>query len=360
MSGVFGGEYPGELGQAIGHAKRFAKVLAKLEAEGQGSTWITGRAGELRAVVSCAVQDWRSGAQSEDGARRSIVAYVEELHRGASRKLRCRRALECCSRGDAVTAVGADSVVSSALGAVHTTAPTMRAGWVDSPEVLARVRQELPRVALLARVVRRQMSSRSGVVTQDDLEAFGRAGLLDAARSYNESRGMAFRSWAEHRIRNAMLDGVRSWGPLPRGVHRKLRALEAVEGEQGAAAAEAGGAARDPQGAGPLRDAGLGAVASAIALAQVSERAGDVEDLGLTPEELFGRAELSARVREVVARLPERQRAIVEGMYFAGMTLEAAAAACGLSKSWGCRVHAEAIKCIARELREADVSAPGM
>jgi hypothetical protein len=40
---------------------------------------------------------------------------------------------------------------------------------------------------------------------------------------------MPFRSWAAHRIRHAMLDGMRSWGPLPRAMHRQLREFEAAE-----------------------------------------------------------------------------------------------------------------------------------
>jgi RNA polymerase sigma factor (sigma-70 family) len=65
---------------------------------------------------------------------------------------------------------------------------------------------------------------------------------------------------------------------------------------------------------------------------------------GLSPEEECGRAEMNARVREVVARLPERQRALVERVYFAGMTIEEASAAEGIHKSWGSRLHAQAME----------------
>jgi RNA polymerase sigma factor for flagellar operon FliA len=356
MNGAMGKEYPGELGKAIGHAKRFAKVLAKLEAQAEGRPWITGRAAELRTVVSCAVQDWRSGARSEAGACESIVSYVEELHRGASRKLRCSHALDCCNRNDAVTAVGLDSVVSGVASGMHTTAPTAPAGWVDPPEVLTRFYEELPRVAILARFFRAQVRSRGDVVTRDDLEAFGRAGLLDAARSYNEGRGMPFRSWAAHRIRSAMLDGMRSWGPLPRGMHRQLRELEAAEWQERASGAQGVAASRRAQEAHAHLHLRLGSLASAMSPGDGRERVGALGEPSPSPEEQVVRAEESAHLREVVARLPERERVLVERVYFAGMTIEEAAAAEGMSKSWGSRLHAAAIERIGSELREAGVT----
>jgi RNA polymerase sigma factor for flagellar operon FliA len=58
------------------------------------------------------------------------------------------------------------------------------------------------------------------------------------------------------------------------------------------------------------------------------------------------------RIRAIVARLPDAERTLVERHYFADETLDQAAAALGLSKSWGSRLHARAIDAIARELRK--------
>ena len=56
-----------------------------------------------------------------------------------------------------------------------------------------------------------------------------------------------------------------------------------------------------------------------------------------------------------MAALPDSERTLVERHYFAGETLEQAAASIGLSKSWGSRLHARAIEAIARELRRLGV-----
>jgi RNA polymerase sigma factor for flagellar operon FliA len=73
----------------------------------------------------------------------------------------------------------------------------------------------------------------------------------------------------------------------------------------------------------------------------------------VTPEDLLAEAEMMARVKAVVATLPDQERTLVERHYFKGETLDEAAAGLGLSKSWGSRLHARAIESIGRELRRA-------
>src|SRR5215472_11918491 len=94
----------------------------------------------------------------------------------------------------------------------------------DTPETLARFSAELALVDLCARQIGRRIGT---VVTLDDLRSFGQEGLLAAARTFDATRGVPFRRWANVRIRGAMIDGVRKWGELPRRVYRELRALEA-------------------------------------------------------------------------------------------------------------------------------------
>ena len=92
-----------------------------------------------------------------------------------------------------------------------------------------------------------------------------------------------------------------------------------------------------------------------MAVGTMEEERSTFGALGLTPEDLMAKAELSALVRDIVNRLPESERAIVEGYYFGGKTLEQAAADAGVKKSWGSRLHARAIATIERELRKSDL-----
>src|ERR1700693_1217009 len=61
-----------------------------------------------------------------------------------------------------------------------------------------------------------------GALVQD-----GVIGLIDAARRFDEARGIKFETFAERRVRGAMIDALRrdAW---PRGVRRQRRELEAA------------------------------------------------------------------------------------------------------------------------------------
>lgn len=211
----------------------------------------------------------------------------------------------------------------------------------DPDVVLARFRSELDLVDLNGRQIKRQLG-RVWSVTLDDLRAFGREGLLHAARTFHESRGVPFRRWANLRIRGAIVDGVRRWGPLPRRVYRQLSALERAEDSPVAQPRET-----DPARSGKVR--ALDAIASYIACVAAATVAGDTDRV---PERLLVRAEIAHQVRVAVAGLPDAERAMVERHHLQEETLERAAASLGLSKSWGSRLHARAIGMLADQLRE--------
>ncbi len=100
--GAWSGEYPPDLAKVIGHAKRLAKVLARLERH-EPDPWFVGRASELRGVVSLALGDWRAGTSDIEAARHAIVSHVDTLHRGIAKRLRCAVALDCCDHDEAIT-----------------------------------------------------------------------------------------------------------------------------------------------------------------------------------------------------------------------------------------------------------------
>jgi RNA polymerase sigma factor (sigma-70 family) len=63
-----------------------------------------------------------------------------------------------------------------------------------------------------------------------DLVQDGVIGLIDAANRFDEARGIKFETFAERRVRGAMIDALRkdAW---PRGVRRQRRELEAAREE---------------------------------------------------------------------------------------------------------------------------------
>ena len=90
-----------------------------------------------------------------------------------------------------------------------------------------RVAASLPFVESLAR---RMASTMPHSIDLGDLVQDGVLGLMDAAHRFDEDRGIKFETFAERRVRGAMIDALRrdAW---PRGVRRVRRELEAAREE---------------------------------------------------------------------------------------------------------------------------------
>ena len=67
-------------------------------------------------------------------------------------------------------------------------------------------------------------------VDHNDLLSAGIMGLLDAIEKFDPEKGVAFKSYAEFRIRGAMLDELRSMDWVPRSVRKNAKILEKAYG----------------------------------------------------------------------------------------------------------------------------------
>ena len=92
------------------------------------------------------------------------------------------------------------------------------------PASSQRIVASLPFVEALAR---RMAASMPHSIDIGDLVQDGVIGLIDAAHRFDEERGIKFETFAERRVRGAMIDALRkdAW---PRGVRRQRRELEAA------------------------------------------------------------------------------------------------------------------------------------
>jgi RNA polymerase sigma factor for flagellar operon FliA len=63
-------------------------------------------------------------------------------------------------------------------------------------------------------------------IHQEDLVSSGLIGLMDAIQKFDPSKNISFKTYAEFRIRGAMLDELRSLDWVPRSVRKKAHFLE--------------------------------------------------------------------------------------------------------------------------------------
>jgi RNA polymerase sigma factor FliA len=68
-------------------------------------------------------------------------------------------------------------------------------------------------------------------ISQDDLMSSGIIGLMDAIQKFDPSKNINFKTYAEFRIKGAMLDELRSLDWTPRSVRKKSHLLENAYGQ---------------------------------------------------------------------------------------------------------------------------------
>lgn len=190
----------------------------------------------------------------------------------------------------------------------------------------ARIVENLSVVGLvLQRLLPRLPSS----VEADDLHSAGVMGLIDAAQKYDESRSVRFRTYAEVRVRGAMLDYLRSLSWAPRGLHRREREVETARSSveqkthRSATASEI------------ARELGIAVEECHRLMAQINNlRLGDDGDLGderiHTPREMgadnpyshLERRELIDLVWQAARSLPERLQLALRLYYIEEMTMK--------------------------------------
>lgn len=226
-----------------------------------------------------------------------------------------------------------------------------------SVEQNRRIVAGLPFVEALAR---RMAASMPNCIDIGDLVQDGVLGLIDAAYRFDEDRGIKFETFAERRVRGAMIDALRrdAW---PRGVRRQRRELdaarEALRRELGHEPSLADLAARVGSDEKRLSRTivRINTIESTSPLATGERFAESSLPQALVPVEpdapdrVYEKLEVRERVRAAITALPVRERKLIGLYYYGEVTMKQIGAAIGVNESRVSQLHARAI----RRLRES-------
>jgi RNA polymerase sigma factor for flagellar operon FliA len=218
----------------------------------------------------------------------------------------------------------------------------------------------LPFVEALAR---RMAASMPNSIDIGDLVQDGVLGLIDAAHRYDESRGIKFETFAERRVRGAMIDALRrdAW---PRGVRRQRRELdaarEALRRELGHEPSLADLAARVGSDEKRLSRTivrintieSTSPLASGDHLDESSLPPALVPSEPDSPDTAYEKSETRDRVRAAIASLPWRERKVVGLYYYGEATMKQIGAEIGVNESRVSQLHARAIRRLRAALGE--------
>ena len=215
----------------------------------------------------------------------------------------------------------------------------------------------LPFVEALAR---RMAASMPNSIDIGDLVQDGVLGLIDAAHRFDEDRGIKFETFAERRVRGAMIDALRrdAW---PRGVRRQRRELdaarEALRRELGHEPSLADLAARVGSDEKRLSRTivRINTIESTSPLATGEHLDESSLPPALVPSEpdapdaAYEKVETKERIRAALSSLPWREQKVIGLYYYGEVTMKQIGAEIGVNESRVSQLHARAI----RRLREA-------
>ena len=212
----------------------------------------------------------------------------------------------------------------------------------DEAALLEKYQQLVERLA-------RRLVWRTGMQSAyDDLWSAGALALLEAYRRYDPGKGATFATFAEHRVRGAMLDELRSMDHLPRRLRNRTddmtkakRKIEETLGRE----ATVDEIAKE-------LDVEIDEVAGIAALMEphlpldsVLHRVSSEDDADASLE----RAETVKCLARAIETLPERLRMVLALHYDEDLTYREIAKLMQVSEPRVCQLHGDALK----KLREA-------
>ena len=226
-----------------------------------------------------------------------------------------------------------------------------------------RIATSLPFVQALAR---RLATSMPHAIDMRDLVQDGMIGLIDASHRFDESRGIKFETFAERRVRGAMIDALRR-GAWPRGIRRVRRELEAAREQL-----------RHKLGCEPsLADLANHIDADEARLRRTIVRINTIESTSPlatgdsvdeaslppvlvpseppAPDKSYELEEVRERVRVAISALPPRERKVIGLYYFGEVTMKRIGAEIGVNESRVSQLHSRAIQRL-RKLLGPDIA----
>ena len=221
--------------------------------------------------------------------------------------------------------------------------------------------EHLPIVRFLARRIHERLPHHVDI---EDLVSAGVVGLMDAFQKFDPAKKVQFRSYAQFRIRGAILDSLRTLDWSPRELRRKGRAVEEAIHTLTARLGRAPGEAEIAgemrldleeyqQLLGDLKGLEIGTLH-----VERNEDSGE-EELAYVPgrpdeDPLFRclRGELEDRLADAIAHLPNRERLVMTLYYYEEMTMREIGLALGVVESRVSQIHASAVAHLRSALKD--------
>ena len=192
----------------------------------------------------------------------------------------------------------------------------------------------------------------------DDLISVGVLGLMDAISKYDSSRGAKFKTYAEFRVRGAILDELRAMDWVPRSIRQKASSVDKVVQSLQVKLS------RSPEDEEVAKEMGISLEQFHATLNETkSIPVFSLDDLGIAKDSgeqqslldcLAGKADADPQtqirlieLKEIIAKaidtLPEKERLMVSLYYYEELTMKEIGAVLEITESRVSQIHSKAV-----------------
>ncbi|NRA04213.1 MAG: FliA/WhiG family RNA polymerase sigma factor [Myxococcales bacterium] len=200
----------------------------------------------------------------------------------------------------------------------------------------------------------------------DDLHSTGVIGLMDAIDKYDPTKNCRFKTYAEFRIKGAILDQLRALDWVPRSVRQKSRRLDTATNE---VEQRLGRAATEDEVADSLgldldelhlminQVRGI-SIVNLDELRSAGEGNGPIyadvfEDVKAeNPYTTLKSRELCAAIGGCIAELPEKERLVMSLYYYEDLNMKEIGQVLSITESRVCQIHTKAVGRLRSKLAE--------
>lgn len=208
------------------------------------------------------------------------------------------------------------------------------------------IEQYMPFATSVANRVAQTLASS---VDYDELLCNARIGLLEAAKRYDNTQQVDFKTFAYYRIKGAIYDGLRRTGWVPRSVYTKIKMEEAANDYLRFKSEHSDNPDDDYEH--QLIDT-VNSLASIYVISLDANEDMDIEDESSADVEQKAQfTQIREHMRTAIDSLPEKEKKLIKMYYFQNRTLEEAGERLELSKSWTSRLHARALELLFKRIR---------